>query len=420
MSINSYISQNDEQYFTYETHNRNNRELHVIDADHGIFESKIRKEHSFSPKNLINKLKNNNNRKKNPNLSFLVESDDFKLRAEPELVDSYNSRNNSRHRNSMRQDSDPTPAYSSDNPSESDEYDRVIPEIDDPPTVNENSNSRYYLSQKAQPGEPTSKVYGKSMSTKKRFVLNGKRTLAASGMIPHLSEDGNPSMNALGQPLGKSQLEIEYEKMKIKAARYQAERDALHIKMKKREMAEKMRDYEYYCVNGISHKQLLRKLKTDEGPVYFQQPQIQEISTFSTTRRKTRSLEGKQNQNQMPFVRVELFDKLADAIPPSFIELVDFYAKYIPSIQSVSQFHKAVLIWISTMPIISLIYPVLLTLGLIIPKKSRRTWSLRSLLVAALDLIILFIYGCGVYKSVCWLYHVFNGFYKMGRFFGVI
>ncbi|TID13874.1 hypothetical protein CANINC_004821 [Pichia inconspicua] len=363
-------SDEEAQYFTYKT-GKGPQELNVIDADHGIFESKSKKKHALNPRNLMQKLKNNNNSKDTDPL--IISNDDFHLRAEPELADSYWK--TSRHTKTE---------YASDS-SISDDESVVMYER-------------------------------KQTSEKPIFVKSSKKRSTVMLLSSKYTKKVQPRKHSGSS--GKPYLEMEYEKMKIKASRYQAERDALFIKLKKKEFIQNMRDYEYHCVNGIDRGITTNGLTEmidyeDNG---YSQSKFNDDYRYGNRNNKSQKVQNGKTQ----LGRYDVFDKLSDVMPPAFIQMFEVYAEYIPSTKTVLEFHKAVLIWIRSMPIINFVYPLLLALGIFIPKNSKRSWSFLSIMVAILDLLILFIYGCGVYKVASIIYRLANTFYRLSSFFGLI
>lgn len=382
MSVASSIRGGETQYYTFQTE-RQRQKINVIDADHGIFESKSKK-HALSPRKLMQKLKSNSSNKNNNDSVILRKNEDFDLRAEPELADVY-----WRHstRSEMEYDSDSSVS----------EDDSVI---------------MYEVSE------------SKTRTNTPSFWKSSKKD--KTGMVQSLKQSAPTARSLKDQATTdrKSHLELEYEKMKIKAIRYQAERDALHIKLKKREMAQKMRDYEYYCVNGINRNIAAESIGMIEGNTY--QPRISEFQEFQRTNESPRyvRVSDRSQKNKIrkreDFRKIDIFDKLSGMLPPAVIQMFEVYGNYIPSTKTVEEFHRAVLIWISSMPLINFVYPLLLALTIFIPKNSKRSWSILSIMVAFLDLVILFVYGCGIYKATCIVYRLISTFYRLGNLFGLV
>lgn len=439
MSDSHTSNENDDKYFTF-ANPTVQHSLHVVDADYGAFESQL-------PRGRTNNLKLRTpkflKRFKDKSLFderekvILDNEDDLKLRAEPEIANiNYISDKRSikskfvpipnltpESEDDDLSDNDvlsiSTSGSSSNNINDAKIY-QPLPILENQKydrSQNEKKNSN--LKNESSPSSSSSSSFkkeNKSLNSYKKFKKNSNNSITPS-LQSKLQIDENY----------KSKIELEYEKLKFKAARYQTERDMLKVKIQHQKMAFKLREYEYFCVNGIDHKSIENdsNLNTtyksnienyQTGNNVFLQSQSQSQQRQKGLKNTNNQTSKSRNSNMM---ETNFFDKLSTNMPPEVVEYFQYYADYVPSIKTIREFHQAVLEWVYTIPFLSIIYPILKLLGIIIPKNSKRTWSFRALLVGFLDSIILLLTGWIVYNFIKFTVTFIISFLKVARLLGI-
>ncbi|GAV30067.1 hypothetical protein PMKS-003573 [Pichia membranifaciens] len=220
----------------------------------------------------------------------------------------------------------------------------------------------------------------------------------------------------------KSKVEAQYDALKLKAAKYKAERNMQRTKLENHKMALKLREYEYYCVNGIDHQQLELDSGNDTGR------KLEYGRGYLNTEYRQRRKESKK---KAPFFRTtasskssrlqpNFLDQLSRNLPPEAAMFIEYYGDLIPSTGTIREFHKAVLGWVYTVPLLSLVYPVLYILGTFIPRHSKRSWSVRALFVGFLDLCILLVTGWAIYNIFNYSFFVVSKLFQVVRFLRII
>lgn len=414
-------NENQQQYYTF-TNPKLQHSLHVIDADHGVFDSPTHRKKTinfkFRTPKIFKKIKenqnfndNNDNKYGKNNLEdqIILSSfnDNFKLRPEPELVDSHiniYSNNDKRNRNNNEKFIPTNTIYSNK------EYRHSIPLLDD------SDESDYSYNSFDTDYEPPNDEYS---TFKKSNIISNNKIETDN----YFKKSKNIHKSAINYN-HKSKIEQEYEKIKLKAARYQAERDMLKIKLQHKQMATKLRDYEYYCINGINHGELLNDNINNENfnKSYITQQQLlqqrQLLKLHKNSRLINKSKKSSSSNNSIG--ETNFFDKLSTNLPPEISSFLERYSDHIPSVQTIREFHNSVLSWILTIPFLSLLYPVLCFLGVLIPKKTKRNWSFRALIIGFLDLSILLITGWIVYNFLRFLVGFLSSFVKVAKFLGIL
>lgn len=404
MSVAKHTATED-KYYVFDSPGVKQRSLHVVDADYGVFESQQKRKTtriSLSPKKFMNKFKTSFTQE----MVKLPDSDDFSLRAEPEVVNLRESRDNNvspyAQQSVFRKSAlSQTPKNGVDLfPDSGSDTDSVLSSVDIEPVY----SKKYYSSQ--------------SNSNYRQSKLDPHQDSSRS--VPRYStkykeEQRQNSIELRQHDLHRTKLEMEYEKIKLRAARYQAERDAMRIRLKRKEVAENLREYEYYCVNGITH----RKPNNSNAKHPYQIPFLSEESLPAYEKTNVGVRFTKQ-QHTLPQIPNETFSRISQKMPPALLDFLEAYADYLPTTEVVREFHKGVLAWISSLPLVSLIYPVLLTLGVLIPQNSTRPWSVRALFVGLLDIVVLFTSVWTLVNIVRFVWNFITCIYSVGRFLRVI
>lgn len=449
ISISAYSEhqegESEDQYYVFHAPDDTRRSLHVIDADYGVFESSDKQKKKnilLSPKNLIKKLKVSNT----INNDFTaLPNGGLNLRAEPELIDSIIPRNktllNSTSRN-RRSQINSKKYYNVDSGSE-DEYDddfndNVSCRTSSSGSLTSASSSeigkrdkfeKYYKSQYKIPSlADSNQLKSSKNSSPKSSKLNKLNILRSSKMDALVVHNTNPDCTRDNDDyiIQKSRVELEYEMMKMKVARYQAERDAMKIKMKRKEISNKLRDYEYYCVNGITHKRKLKQLQegnnsNSNSPYYqIEYPQNTNSPSNSSSKYKSRRQIQQKSQRSSTIADNDFFGKISQLLPDEVLKTLEPYEPFIPTLKQVQKFHNETFSWLKCIPIISILSLLVGILGLFIPKNSTRPWSVRALIVAFLDLAILATAGFSIYLSTLYIYRFFNAFYFMARLLRIV
>lgn len=387
----------EEKYFTF-ANPKINRSLHVIDADYGVFDSdRQSKNKNFRMRTprFIRKFTEKEPDDVN-NCVILDDDDDLKLRPEPELVASHTSparfnnttvmsRNLSSSRLPSGYELDSDDGYSSSSDLECAEYRSSKPK------------SKY---DRSHTGEGI-----KSLSSQ---LLKGLRKESAQpAQIGEVPLEANH----------KSRIEMKYDLLKLRAAKYKAERNMERTKLENHKMASKLRDYEYYCVNGIDHRtiELDSENRNEYGRKIFrlEYPQRQ-------SRRISASRSIKSSTFTQPPLQSNYFDTLSQNLSPEVAMFFNYYGEFVPSTASIREFHQAVLAWIYSVPFLSLIYPVLYMMGTMIPKHSTRSWSARALTVGFLDLCILLTTGWAIYNLLVYAVFFISQALRVAHFFRII
>jgi hypothetical protein len=406
MSSSIFSEAQQHQYYTFNAPNRIQRSLHVIDADYGVFESRQKSKNNIllSPKKLMKKLKVS--KTNNVERISLSSSDDLNLRPEPELIDSgiYKSRYN----NSPYKLDNKFSNYDSDY--DSDDTNSLFSTLSSSSEIESMPQSRgYYKSQNRIPVLAESSLQ-KNTSSKVAHKSNSRpksKLMASKKGIPIESDN-----------VHKCQIEMEYDKMKLRAARYQAERDAIRIKMQKKEVANKLREYEYYCVNGIDHNRLDPNIVSSNDNK-LQIPYFQRKSLLLDQSWKKKS-KGKNQLETFKTLENDIICKISQLLPTEVLLAIDPYTEYIPSTDTVRMFHKEVYSWINSIPVVSMLGIIIKLLGLLIPKKSARSWSVRAIIVGIVDLLILSLGGWMIYTIFWTVYRFLNTFYLLARMLRII
>lgn len=382
----------EEKYFTY-ANPEINRSLHVVDADYGVFESNQRKRMGnfrLKTHNFIKRFK-----EKEPSNYVVLDDDedDLRLRPEPELVRS--------HINQVRFNNIPTRKSKHIFP-------YMLPTLD--------SDSDDYSSSSSSDSESVLLPSTKRSSTYDRSQTGPSLQFEAAQKRDIFQQKAElPSVQ-------KSKVEAQYDALKLKAAKYKAERNMQRTKLENHKMALKLREYEYYCVNGIDHQQLELDSGNDTGR------KLEYGRGYLNTEYRQRRKESKK---KAPFFRTtasskssrlqpNFLDQLSRNLPPEAAMFIEYYGDLIPSTGTIREFHKAVLGWVYTVPLLSLVYPVLYILGTFIPRHSKRSWSVRALFVGFLDLCILLVTGWAIYNIFNYSFFVVSKLFQVVRFLRII
>lgn len=270
-----------DQYYTF-LNPEVKRSLHVIDADYGVFESKKKPKKVFNLKapnlNFMKKEKEsyyNSNYKDNMSATLLGLGDgsgDYEnLRAEPELVDTYMNRP---RRSIMRPTNPARIPYRVVEDSDIEMNNSSTSDVDSKADYSEAPSIYNYQPERQQSFAPPKIPQLDSQQTKrtiksatssptKNSIVKTLTKIAKSSMTPTPATPAptlrNTLMDEKQENLDliknyKSKIEEEYEIAQLRAAKYRAERDKMRVKLKNQQMAQKLREYEFYCVNGIDHE----------------------------------------------------------------------------------------------------------------------------------------------------------------------
>lgn len=413
-----------QQYYTFDTEDNSAARsgLHVIDADHGVFDSvnTRKRHHLFSPKNVINRFKSNTEQK----VQLYSDTEDLSLRAEPELIDiSQSMTPRSRYRNTRAPrmpsipDSSLQYSLSSDDESDRDSISLQKDHLVTHASISK-SNLQCDVSQKSilNPFKSNKKMSGRQLE---KFTQQTSTPQATDMITMH-----------------KTKVELEYEKMKIKAEKYRAERDAMYAKAKLKALSNNLREYEYFCVNGIERDTRGRQIEDDgydsdsqyggykkqQQPLLYPSPLQKSKLKKSNASSRSSNKRLKQSQNQQydpPNMLPNLLSRLSSNMPPELAQAFNYYSEYLPSNGTAREFHNVMLSWVYTLPFLSLLYPILYTLRLAIPKDDDG-WSLRALGVMIIDLFALLLYGWVSYGVLSWLIMFVTTFMKLARLFRII
>lgn len=378
-----------EKYFTF-ANPEINRSLHVVDADYGVFESNKRKRMGnlrMKTHNLIKKFK-----EKEPSNYVVLDDDegDLRLRPEPELVRSHI--NQPRFNNIPARKSKHTPSY-------------MLPTLDsdsDDYSLSSSSDSESVLPSSAK----RSSDYDISqIKPSLQFSAQKRNLFQRQAELPTMQ---------------KSKVEAQYDALKLKAAKYRAERNMQRAKLENHKMALKLREYEYYCVNGIDHQQV----NLDSGNDRMLEYGRDHLNIDYRQRRK-------ESKKRAPFFRTtasskharvqpSFLDQLSRNLPPEAAMFIEYYGDMIPSTTTIREFHSAVLGWVYTVPLLSLVYPLLYISGTFIPRQTKRSWSFRALFVGFLDLCILLVTGWAIYNIFSYSAIFVSKLFQVVRFLRII
>lgn len=388
----------EEQYYRFRTSVKPHS-LHVVDADHGVFESKNqprRRKFKLGTSRFLKKFTT----PRSLESITLENSSELNLRPEPELVSILSSRRNNFNEPPINVVDNSDVSSFSDNGFFDEDIERI--------SINQSGMSNSY--------QKSNSKYDRSQNSKSLL-----------SQFQEFKNDNSPTeyinltnMNGGSLDTGyKSKLELEYEEMKSKAARYKMERDMMRLKNENAKTAQKLREYEYYCINGINRN----NIGTDNFMAKDSLPrQVYAVSQLPITKRRRLQTKTSKTIPHLPSsgINDDFFNRLSKNLPDEIVSTLNYYGDYIPSTNTIREFHKAVLIWVSSIPFISIIYPILYLVGQAIPKHSNRSWSIRALTVGILDMIVLIISGWSVYQCLSWTMLIIARIIQISRFFKII
>ena len=406
-------STSNEQYYVFQTPERRRGSLHVIDAEHGVFEQSPPSRSGlniFKPKNVIRKLKNGNGKKSNGNFLVLSENEEGGLRAEPELVESvrYNNKSNNSSRNGnipdlFNSNSTNSTTIIDDSTSDSDEF-------IEPYSIRQ-ENETEIISKEKKSRNPLKSLSSSSSSKKKS---KHTKSLVVSEQVTTSLKDASFDH--------KSRIEIEYEKAKLKAERYRNQRDYQILKNEREKFVQNLKEYEYYKVNGLHNP----SLNSDQNNYQSQQNQLKYNNSYmensiqpKTTKKKSRR--SKSTYKEIIYTQEpDFFSNLYDTSPSLLQEFYLWLEEYVPSNQTAREFNNSTQKFLYNIPAVGFISFFIYLLGRFIPQQSRRKWSVRALVVCLINSLLLFIIGRLIFKFVSSAYSIYSACYNILKFFRLI
>lgn len=362
----------EEKYYTFRTPGETRHKLHVVDPDYGLFDRNAHKTgFGFNTKKFMRKIRG---RKSTEDFQI---SNEFQLRAEPEIYDS------------GIQELSVSP-------------ERLFPDLPIDSESSESDTESIAECESVFSGQAISNslIGSKSRSISRNSGMSQKKTALTFSDILCRPKKTSPIQY-------KTKIEMEYEKLKIKAARHKAEKEALKCKLLRKEMASKMRDYEYYCINRIEHRHQHQPHNRKQG-----RPVIQDsLPIAPSCYFPNKTLKGSRGSIRHPL------SQLCDKLPSDISEALRYSASMTPTTRAVEDFHRYVEIWVSGLPLVNVIWPVLHLIGAFIPRGDPNSRSLVSLVVAFIDLLILYMTGLATYYFTYYAYKAITSLLYIGKLF---